>query len=731
MSGSSTFGSFEIGRRAIHAQQKGAHVTGQNIANANTQGYSRQIVHMKALIPPAVPGVMTPPGYGVAVSDIVRVRNEFYGDQLRKALTSQHYWETRKDTLTAIEVIFQEPGDHSINAYLSEFFDAWQDVSVNPESQAARISLRSQADTLTGIVRDIDDRLKDYRTDVLKELEANIAQINSIARELTEMNEKIMTFQALGKKSNELLDERDLLLEELSQLIDVRVIEKTNGAVEVIAGGRILLHDNIHFPLRLEKDEKTGEVELFNSSNNRITPQGGEMKGLLQSYNEMIPKYQGYLDELVYNLVMEVNHLHRQGYGMDGSTGINFFEPWSYPMPGDIIIDPDSLELGASEETNITGLSMSQDPLNQLFSGRYTLETIEGYDGDSRPLQDASDGTFIPTYSQNGRQLVHDVVINSGGEDINASIAFKVTKINGDEIFVNYEYRHVTREGDVVHANGIKRFTAGEENTFTVDGSDLALNIQLEDVGHFVEGDKFVINTMAEGDDSSNYDALILKDTDGNDVFGVVLEQGAFQGVQQFSFFQLNPATGEHREANLGVTMDMLLTEPDSSADPPVDIPAAAFTVGPYEPDNMKDYIQGAAQNFRVSRDIMDNLDHIAASSQWADDGVSEPGNGQNALTIAGLRETLTMGNGSTTFHEYLRSFVADLGVEGRESDRMSMNMKNVANSMREQQDAVSSVSLDDEMLNLIQFQHAYNAAAKFLSTFDRMLEVLIMEVGR
>jgi flagellar hook-associated protein 1 FlgK len=106
---SSTFGSFEIGRRALHAQQKGSEVTGQNIANANTEGYSRQSVLMKALVPPAAPGVETPPGYGVAISDITRMKSQFYSDQIMKSLTAQHYWGRMEETYGAVEVFSRNP----------------------------------------------------------------------------------------------------------------------------------------------------------------------------------------------------------------------------------------------------------------------------------------------------------------------------------------------------------------------------------------------------------------------------------------------------------------------------------------------------------------------------------------------------------------------------------------------------------------------------------------------
>ncbi|MDO9536611.1 MAG: flagellar hook-associated protein FlgK [Bacillota bacterium] len=482
----STFGSFEIGRRAIHAQQKGAQVTGQNIANANTEGYSRQVVIMKALVPPAAPGVVTPPGYGVAISDITRVKSEFYGDQLMKALTSQSYWDRMGQTLGGIEVIFQEPGETGINISLNEFFDAWQELSVNPESFAARISLREQANTLTSVVRDINNRLDELKFDVEKEVEASLKQVNSLAKEITELNKKIVYLQALGQKSNEMLDERDLRLQELSQLLDIRVLQKDNGSVEVLAGGRILLHDDRYFPLEMKVNNVTQaddtviqEIQIFNKSGSMLSLEGGGIAGMVESYNRVFPQYQGKLNELVYNLVIEVNKIHQEGFGLDGVNDRVFFQ----------IID---------------------------------------------------------------------------------------------------------------------------------------------------ENDK-----------------------------------------------------------------------------------------------------GRAAFNFYVDDGILKNLNHIAAAFE---DGANPldpdfeapgPGNGINALQIARLREALVMEDKNATFHDFFRGMIVDLGVEGRETQRMSLSMRTVAERMREQQESVSGVSLDDEMLNLIQYQHAYNAASRYLSVLDQMLGVLIDEIGR
>lgn len=488
---SSTFGSFEIGRRALHVQQKAVQVTGQNIANVNTEGYSRQVVHMQALVPPAVPGVDTPPGYGVAISDISRLKSEFYGEQIMKALTDQHYWERLGETVEGIEAIFQEPDEEGINIYLNEFFDAWQEVSINPESYAARISLREQAVSLTGLVRDVCGRLDELKYDVEKELETTIKQINSLAAEIAGLNEKITYVQSLGHKSNEMLDERDLRLQELSRLVDIRVIQRTNGSIEVLAGGRLLLHDNRSFAIDVEIDkDSNGQALISNSLGAELTVRGGALRGMLESYNEVFPRYQGGLDDLVSTLVEEVNAVHREGYGFDGNNGYDFF----VPLPGDV--------------------------------------------------------------------------------KISAARAFKVDQSIIDD------------PGRIAAAR----------------------------------------NVEAADDEENAGDGEVEK--------------------------------------------------------------------------------------------------------------ISLPGDGGNALEIARLREKIIKfgdeeNERDATFHDYYRALIADLGVEGREAERMLLSFTKVTEILKEKQEAVSSVSLDDEMLNMVQFQHAYNAAARFLNVFDEMLGVLLNELGR
>ena len=722
MSGS-TFGSFEIGRRAIHVQQHGAHVTGQNIANANTEGYSRQIQHMKALIPAAVPGVQTPPGYGVEISDIDRIRSEFYDNQILTAINNRSYWGRLGETLGTIEAIFLEPGDLGINTALSDFFDAWQELSVNPESYAVRISLREQADTLISVVGGIYDRLDDLKADLEHEISATVDDINGLSREIAELNKSIIFMQAIGKKSNEMFDERDKRLQELSEILNIRIIQKDNGGVEVLAGGRILVQDDRYFKLHTkeitDEDALQDKLFIYNEMDSLLNITGGKVKGLLQSYNDEVFAYQRSVDELVYSLVQQVNALHRDGNGLEGSVGVNFFEAWEDVMPGDIVIDQLSLALGADEEGNITGLNMGKWPdYNKLLNGNYNISTTIVAAGG---MDDSAE--VAATYSLNSGPLVANVTVEDDNA-LNSSILFQVTKVGDDHVYVNYQIYHTDQAGNTTMGEGVKKlYTGGEaynegknQLTYTSkdadgNGLDMVLDLELHGIGNFSVGDKFVINTAAA---SIQGDQTLSLTKEGSTVHKLVLAE--FDGkTNEIKFFQLDANSGEHRDVTFYVTIDELEDEPE----------AASFSVGPYQPENMNEYIHRAVKKFRLSNEVRADLANIASA-----DNKGAVGDGANALSIARLRDTKVMQGDKATFQDFFRGMIAELGVTGREAERMTLAMGAVETRMREHQESVSGVSLDDEMLNLIQFQHSYNAAAKFLSTIDEMLETLIHNVG-
>lgn len=330
-----SFFSLHLGRTAIEAHTKAVEVTGQNIANANTPGYTRQVVLMESVVPNISPGARLVPGQGVRIAGVERIRNEHYADQLIGAGAGQAYWESRRRALEGIEVSFLEPGEGSISEQLNAFFDAWHELSANPESAAVRMGLQSQAAVLTRGVQTTYQRLQALQEDISTELETRVTQVNKIAEEIAVINEQLIFMGALGERSNELLDQMDLRLAELSELVDLRRRFRDNGAVEVFIGGRLLVQNDRTFAIRIG-DGEDGKRQIIGPHDDVYAFESGKICALLDTHNEIIPSYQSALDDLVTGLVGEVNGWHSgvrdvdgqqwRNYDLEGRPGGVFFE---------------------------------------------------------------------------------------------------------------------------------------------------------------------------------------------------------------------------------------------------------------------------------------------------------------------------------------------------------------------------------------------------------------------
>ncbi len=342
------FGSLEIGRRALRAQMKGMEVSGQNVANANTPGYSRQRVDLQAIAVPLVPGISLSPGRGVEVAAVQRINSQFYRSQLNRTLAHLSFWESRQETFRGAEVILMEPEEHGINRLLGDFFDVWHELSTSPESAAVRTSLREHTVTFTRTVQEVYRRCGELRLSVQEEMEQRVEEINFLAKEIAAMNEKVALMYHLGDTSNELLDQLDRAVEQLSALVEVQVCPKLNGAVEIFAGGHLLVQGHHSFSLAV--DSGNGDtVEVVSHRGRPLTLQSGRLAALQESVNVIIPGVQEELDRVVSRLVEEVNALHRGGFGLDGSGNRDFFNPIApgpvppslqFSLAGDLLQDP-------------------------------------------------------------------------------------------------------------------------------------------------------------------------------------------------------------------------------------------------------------------------------------------------------------------------------------------------------------------------------------------------------
>lgn len=313
-----------IASSGLRASQAAIGVTAHNLANAETEGYSRQRAVLAEGYPIALPqGIF---GTGVQVVDVERARNEFDNRSVRNEFSLLNDFTARREFLGRVESLLQEPGELGFSAGLDRFFSAWSELATNPASSAARTALRSEAAGLVDRFRTLASGLAEAEAGAEARLAGAVGRINEIATSVAELNRRIVATETGAATAGDLRDARDRLLDDLATLTPVTVLQRQDGSVGVLASG-ISLVDGARAS-RVEAREVGGERGLGLVGRPGLLPDaGGTTGGLLAVLNGELPALRQELDALAGALVEEVNALHRTGTSPSGDTGVDFFDP--------------------------------------------------------------------------------------------------------------------------------------------------------------------------------------------------------------------------------------------------------------------------------------------------------------------------------------------------------------------------------------------------------------------
>lgn len=312
-----TFFALDIGRSGLQAAQIGEQVTGQNIANAGTDGYSVQSVHQEALDPYpasdhntlAIPGLL---GSGVAVQSIGRARDQFLDTQVRDASSGLQFQSSQSKALAQVGVAFGEPSDTGLNAALNAFSGAFHDLANNPESLGVRAAAVQNGDALARSFQGVQAGLTSVAASLGGQVATDVSNINAYGSQIAALNVTIRQQTAQGQPPNDLLDRRDVLLDKLSALANTTVTPSRDGTVNVEIGNVGLVTGLDASPVTLAGLTAQGDLK------------SGELAGLTQSQSA-VAGYQTQLNTLAASVVSQVNTAHSGGTGLDGTTGLNFF----------------------------------------------------------------------------------------------------------------------------------------------------------------------------------------------------------------------------------------------------------------------------------------------------------------------------------------------------------------------------------------------------------------------
>lgn len=392
----STFMGLETNKRGMFTQQSGLYTVGHNISNANTLGYSRQRVNMETTTP--YPGIGlnsgTTPGFigtGVHASSIQRIRDVFVDRQFRQESNNLGYWESRSGAISQIEDIVTEPSSHGLNESMNQFWKSLQDLSDSPESSAARRVVVERGVAVAESFNYLHKQLTEIQSNLKNEINVSTDRVNSIFKQIAELNDQIKKIEPNGYMPNDLYDSRDMLLDELSTYFPIEVeYEKSGGNALAIAEGSVTVRiktngqsievingkDFAKMSSNLSKDKAYEDFTEFvftgtaNVTGGTVDYSGlvkgkGKMLSLIDSYGYgsdqgVYPEMLKNLKDMATSFANDFNAAHRNGYEFNSANQAGDFFDLTNIGPdellkvhNDIINDPN--KIGASDRPNEEG----------------------------------------------------------------------------------------------------------------------------------------------------------------------------------------------------------------------------------------------------------------------------------------------------------------------------------------------------------------------------------------
>ncbi len=305
----------EIGLTALRAHQRAMEVTGHNIANAATPGYSRQRVELATPMPESIrPGML---GRGVDLVAVRRESDDLLIERLRQTQTDSGRLNGLSSTLSAIEAAFDEPGENGFSGAINRFYAAFEDLANNPESPALRSAVATEMQTFPRRLNDLAAQMDALRQDLRDTLPIQLEKVNAIAAQIADLNQRVSAETLAGNNPNDLLDRRETLLNELSQYFDLRVsVDPRDGVARVDLGGRLLVSFDRATPLVASRDGQ-GFLAVTFADGVRAGVDGGAIGALLELDGTLLPSYQERLDDVARAIIAGFNAVHSTGTSSD------------------------------------------------------------------------------------------------------------------------------------------------------------------------------------------------------------------------------------------------------------------------------------------------------------------------------------------------------------------------------------------------------------------------------
>ncbi|MBI2417373.1 MAG: flagellar hook-associated protein FlgK [Ignavibacteriales bacterium] len=385
-----------IGSRALTTYQQALGVTSNNISNAGNANYSRQ----RAVLSPdlADRNANYSLGSGVILKDVQRVKNMLTDSQIRTYNNQYNYNSKQSTYLQQIESSLSEPGDQGLNSLMNQFFNSWTDASVNPESVSLRQNVVQKTQLMASKFQNIYEGIASLKPDLRSDAESMTKTINAQIKQINTLNKQIYEASMSGGTPNDLLDQRDEVVQAMSQIANISAtIDKDNMAVITI-GGMLAADRFVAEELKVAVDGNALKIQTADGAAT-LAVNGGELGAVTQLYSSTIPDMLKKLDTMAGTLIEKVNSLHSKGHslGTPPETGIDFFSGY---QNGVIKINSKILE-------NAKNLALSSDGStgnNSIAVQIAELKNAKNTDGQTMPEMYADFVNTLASSIENAEQ---------------------------------------------------------------------------------------------------------------------------------------------------------------------------------------------------------------------------------------------------------------------------------------------------------------------------------------
>jgi len=331
---SSLFGTMSVALQSLLVQQGALEVTANNIANANTPGYSREVPILEES-PPILSG-NTMIGNGVTLKSVQSMRDNILDLRIDQETTQQSSLNSYVDSMNQVQALFNETQGTGLQTYLSNFFNSFQSLATDPTNSSLRQGVIVAGQDLAGAFSQTSQNLATIQQGLDQSVVQTVQQVNQLSAQVANLNQQIQEVSNSGDNPGSLEDQRDEALNNLSGLIDTAVVYSNNGTVSVsTTNGTLLVSGNQSEALTTQINDATGMNDVF-AQGTDITSAiaGGQLQGLISARDDSIPSTQSSLDNLAAGIISAVNQQQKDGYDLNSAPGMDFFTPFTPSASG-------------------------------------------------------------------------------------------------------------------------------------------------------------------------------------------------------------------------------------------------------------------------------------------------------------------------------------------------------------------------------------------------------------